>query len=45
MIPKNSLMEAPEVHTLIQQSWQLFGTFTLKDDVMSTARRFNMFFA
>jgi hypothetical protein len=38
-------MEAPEVHILIQQSWQLFGTFTFKDDVMSTARRFNMFFA
>lgn len=38
-------MEAPEVHILIRQSWQLFGTFTFKDDVMSTARRFNMFFA
>jgi hypothetical protein len=38
-------MEAPEVRILIQQSWQLFGTFTFRDDVMSTARRFNMFFA
>ena len=38
-------MEASEVHILIQQSWQLFGTFTFKDDVLSTARRFNMFFA
>jgi hypothetical protein len=40
-----SLMEAPEVHILIQQSWQLFGTFIFRDEVMSTARRFNMFFA
>jgi hypothetical protein len=29
-----SLMEAPEVHILIQQSWQLFGTFIFRDEVM-----------
>jgi hypothetical protein len=38
-------MEAPEVHILIKQSWQLFGTFTFRQEEMSTGRRFNMFFA
>jgi hypothetical protein len=38
-------VEAPEVHILTKQSWQLFGTFTFKEEEMSTARRFNMFFA
>jgi hypothetical protein len=36
MLRNFSTMEAPEVHILIQQSWQLFGTFTFKDEVMST---------
>ena len=45
MLRNLSTMEAPEVHILIQQSWQLFGTFTFKDQEMSIARRFNMFFA
>ena len=38
-------MEVPEVHILTKQSWQLFGTFTFRQEEMSTARRFNMFFA
>jgi hypothetical protein len=38
-------MEAPEVHILIKQSWQLFGTFTFRQEEMSTGRPFNMFFA
>lgn len=38
-------MEAPEVHILTKQSWQLFGTLTFLDEEMSTRRRFNMFFA
>jgi hypothetical protein len=33
-------MEAPEVHILIKQSWQLFGTFTFRQEEMSTGRRF-----
>src|SRR5262245_65986816 len=45
MLRNLSTVEAPAVHILIQQSWQLFGTFTFKDHEMSIARRFNMFFA
>lgn len=38
-------MEAPEMFILQRQAWQMFGTLTFKEEVMSNARRLCMVFA